>query len=166
VLPHLRLFLWKLVNRALLLGAVIAARTSRDDATCAVCGEEVEDANHMMFLCTFARSCWFAGPLPLQSDSFNGDLHYNIVQMARMLTDEQWTIMVNYIWAIWRCRNDRAYGGKIPSFQSFTAYFQKVNSETLISKSGTKQSKLIRHAPNISHQLALGMIHDPSVKHV
>ncbi|XP_078153121.1 uncharacterized protein LOC144548322 [Carex rostrata] len=148
IVPRLRLFLWKLVHNALPLGAVLKARTSKGDSICAVCGEENEDAAHMVFLCSFARSCWFAGPLSVRTDFLTGNIHHSLVDIANNCSDDQWTLFVNSIWAIWRCRNDKAYSGKLPSFDGFSSYLRKINAETVIAKSarsrGSRVSGLVQ----------------------
>ena len=43
--------------------------------------------------------------------------------------------MVNVAWTIWRCRNEKAYGGKVPSFQRFKQLLKMVDMETHIAAS-------------------------------
>lgn len=44
---------------------------------------------------------------------------------------DRWTEFLNTLWAIWRCRNDQAYGGIQPTIQNFYAYFNRISRETL-----------------------------------
>lgn len=57
IAPRIRLFIWKLIQNALPVGAVIKARTSNRDPACQTCANVEEDVVHMAFHCPLARSC-------------------------------------------------------------------------------------------------------------
>lgn len=53
--------------------------------------------------------------------------------LTEQLTDDQWTQFANIAWSIWRCRNDKTYGGKEPSIDRFQKYLSQITAETNIS---------------------------------
>lgn len=67
VVSRVRLFLWKMVQKAIPLGSIMVSRGIRANVNCAICGDREEDLNHMLFLCDFARQGWFASSLGLNS---------------------------------------------------------------------------------------------------
>lgn len=62
-------------------------------------------------------------------------LQQNYMDLLQGMTEDQWTMFANVCWAIWRCRNDRAYGGKEISIQLFQQYLITIGIETRISRS-------------------------------
>ncbi|XP_078157436.1 uncharacterized protein LOC144553211 [Carex rostrata] len=127
ILPRIRLFLWKAVQNALPLSATLASRFNCD-SSCATCGEQGENAKHMLFTCPFARGCWFSSPLCLRSDLVWERLQQDYMGMLEQMTEEQWTMFANVAWAI--------LGGKQVSIRDFHKYLGEVNMETKIRISG------------------------------
>ncbi|KAF3341010.1 Reverse transcriptase-like protein [Carex littledalei] len=60
--------------------------------------------------------------------------HFNVVQVLLQLSPEmddgQWSMFLNSIWALWRCRNDGTYGKTAPSLATFNSYFKSIQWET------------------------------------
>ena len=130
---------------ALPLAAVLASRLNLDPS-CAICGEK-EDSAHLLFTCPFARACWYSGPLALRSDAVAQLMQLNYMTWLDTLSDDQWTCFANTAWAIWRCRNDRTYGGKLPDLPSFQRYLAGIASETRVSKSKRYINRVSEIAP-------------------
>lgn len=107
------------------------------DPACPVCGNGDEDVVHMLFQCDFARGCWFNSPLPLRSGEFSNLLIQTIPILNQDLSNDQWTSFVNIAWAIWHCRNEKAYAGKHPSLDRFSYFLHTANSETMIANTST-----------------------------
>lgn len=120
ILPRLRVFLWKLLHGVLPSAKILASRMSRGDPTCVVCNQGEEEVMHMLFLCPFAKACWLISPLVLRSENLPLDLSEILKMTAQHSSDEEWTDMANVAWSIWRCRNEKVYGGQVPSFERFT----------------------------------------------
>lgn len=137
VVPRVRLFVWKLAQNGLPLAKTIASRTSQGEPICANCLQGDENSIHMIFDCPFARACWFAGPLNLQTDIVvtQPDIKHVLQNLAANLTDEQWSQALNITWSIWRVRNDMAYRRVQPTFDQFKKYLQLINLETDIANS-------------------------------
>lgn len=54
VAPRIRLFLWRLISKALPLGKTLLTRGIRVNPTCAICKVGEEDSQHLLFSCPFA----------------------------------------------------------------------------------------------------------------
>lgn len=67
VLPRIRVFLWKLLHRALPLAKIMHRRFPAQSPICVVCGCQEEDVSHLLHFCPFSRACFLAGPLGLRT---------------------------------------------------------------------------------------------------
>ncbi|XP_078175199.1 uncharacterized protein LOC144568705 [Carex rostrata] len=132
ILPRIRVFIWKLLHGALPLAKNLASRTSRGDPTCVVCQHDDEDVLHMLFMCPFARACWLRGPLALRTDRLSCDLPSIFTWIFDHSSEETWTDMANTAWAVWRCRNEKVYGGKVPTFERFQQILNLISREARI----------------------------------
>lgn len=103
-------------------------------------GDVIEDVNHLLFTCPFARACWFVGPLPMRSDELPQNLKEVIESLGPFLSQEQWTDFINSLWVLWRCKNDRASAGQLLTNNSFKSYFQTISIESKIA--ATRGAKL------------------------
>jgi hypothetical protein len=130
VLPRIRMFLWKLIHKAIPLATIMQRRFPSVSPLCANCGSHEEDVLHLLHQCHFARACYLAGPIGLRTDGLSWSLIQVLQGISDSLDDEQWLLYVNLAWAIWRCRNDRIYGGKQPEFSQFMSYLNSVNWES------------------------------------
>lgn len=149
VVPRVRLFMWKLVQNGLPLAQVLVHRTSRGDPFCMVCKGAVEDALHLVFGCPFAKACWFGGSLALRTDELasKDSVKEAILDLAAMCSNELWMEVAATIWAVWRCRNDRTYAAKEPSFDQFRRYQQAMLWEARYSKKDMGLSSSIPPVP-------------------
>ncbi|XP_078152638.1 uncharacterized protein LOC144547828 [Carex rostrata] len=138
--PRVRLFVWKLIQNGLPLNMTIASRTSQGDPTCPSCSQGDENPLHLIFNCSFARSCWFGSPLAIMSDALDtdGTVKSAFINLAAITDKESWTEALNTCWAIWRTRNDKAYAGKSPTFQQFSKYLSQMRNECTIAFAGDK----------------------------
>lgn len=121
------------------------ARITSADPTCATCVTGTEDVAHLLFNCPFSRGCWFASCLALRSDKLWELLQKGPQFLTQHLSDEQWTDFANITWAIWRCRNDRAYNGMIPTIELFHRYFSQISAESKIAATGKYLTKSAVH---------------------
>lgn len=133
VQPRVRIHVWKLIHDGLPLGQILSHRIGKGDSQCATCGEVQEDVSHQLFTCPFARACWLAGPLALRSSVLSQGLMLTIKSLSPDLTDKQWGDFFNSMWALWRCRNDKAYSAIDPSFSRFQQYLQSITSEAQLA---------------------------------
>ena len=56
-------FVWRLCSNCLPLRVRLHKKGVVLDTYCGFCDMEVEDASHLFFNCSFARSCWVAARL-------------------------------------------------------------------------------------------------------
>lgn len=134
IVPRVRLFLWKLVNEGLPLSGILASRTSKGDPTCATCCQGEESVNHFAFLCPFSRLCWFSADFPIRSEHMAADIREVLAYLSSVVSDEEWTIIAHSLWAIWRCRNEKAYQGVAPTIQRFRHIFSQISFEASLAK--------------------------------
>lgn len=102
---QIRLFLSKLLSRALTLNHTLARRLHKGDYKCQVCGEGEEDTTHLMFHCSFLRAYWFF-ICGLTSDTMGIDSIQGLIDLGDKTTNWEWTQRANILWALWRCRNE------------------------------------------------------------
>ncbi|XP_078168497.1 uncharacterized protein LOC144562998 [Carex rostrata] len=116
---------------------------------CAVCNQGEEDVLHMLFHCPFAQACWLMGPLALRTDELPRDLSIILDSLFKHKTDEVWTMLANSAWAIWRCRNEKTYGGKVPTFERFLSILNSVGVETRIAAAANKKKEVQLEVSNV-----------------
>lgn len=131
--PRVRIHIWKLIHDGLPLGQILRHRIGKGDSACATCGAVQEDVIHQLFTCPFARACWLAGPMALRSGGFTLSLMETVKSLSPELTDKQWGDFFNSMWALWRCRNDKAYVAADPSFNKFLHYFHAISYEAQLA---------------------------------
>jgi hypothetical protein len=139
------------LHGALSLAKIICSRTSRGDPMCAVCIQGDEDILHMLFHYPFARACWLMGPLALRTDALPRDLSIILDSIFKHETDEVWTMLANSAWAIWRCRNEKTYGGKAPTFERFLTILNSVGVETRIASVANRKKEVQLEESNVSN---------------
>lgn len=54
---------------------------------------------------------WIAGSLAIRSNALGQNLQEIVLAVNEMMTEEEWSIFANTMWALWRSRNERAYSG-------------------------------------------------------
>lgn len=78
--------------------------------------------------------------LALCTDVLPQDLTLILNNIFQQSSKEVWTDMANTAWAIWRCRNEKTYGGKVPTFERFSEIFRKVGVESRIASTTNKMN--------------------------
>lgn len=56
--PKVRIFLWRVLREVLPCKSSLLRRHVELDPTCPVCATAEESAFHVLYSCSFARSCW------------------------------------------------------------------------------------------------------------
>lgn len=95
VLPRVRMFLWKLIHKALPLAKIMQRRFPSVSLLCGICDSHEEDVLHLLHQCQFARACFLASPLGLRTDVLSGSLVQVLQGVSNSLDDEQWLL---YAW--------------------------------------------------------------------
>lgn len=67
VLPRVRIFFWKILEKALPIGVALSKRIPTFQPSCSICNANMEDAAHALFLCLHARATWFVSGLGLRT---------------------------------------------------------------------------------------------------
>lgn len=85
---------------------------------------------------SFCKSVLVWGPLPLRTDTLASmtNIRDALLNLAENTSDENWSVVAIVIWALWRCRNDRAYAAKEAKFEQFIHYHKVISLETMLSK--------------------------------
>lgn len=79
-----------------------------------------------------------AGPLALRSGDLSENLKEIIQGFCTNLEESQWSQLLNSFWALWRCRNDKAYSGIDPTFAQFSQYLNTISQEAMIASAAAK----------------------------
>lgn len=66
--PKVNHLLWREFNGALATKLVLFKRMCAQNAMCRICKSQVESFEHSIFLCPWAKLCWFGSPLALKFD--------------------------------------------------------------------------------------------------
>lgn len=146
--PRVRLFLWRVVQDGLPLAATLDRRINTGSLYCSVCSQRVEDPNHLLFGCDFARRCWLLGPIPIRTDRLTGSVRDNLEYLASVTSEEDWSSIGNIIWAIWRSRNAKMYQGIVPTHEQFLGFLTGIQEETRLARAmdkGKKRSEMNRN---------------------
>lgn len=115
--PKIKLFLWKIMNQALPVGAQLAARNIGTATNCKRCNN-VESISHLLFHCEYAQKVWSLAPYTRCLDSIG------LVDFASC-----WTTLCDLVclppsgittrplapwilWAIWTSRNNLFFNNK------------------------------------------------------
>lgn len=118
----MRVLMWKLMHDGLPLATTLNRRFPHVSAICATCGEAEENVSHLTHGCHLARACHFSGPLALRTDVLPHSFPASLQALVRQMDDAQWSLYANSLWALWRCRNDKTYGGKEVGLSDFNNY--------------------------------------------
>ncbi|XP_078150218.1 uncharacterized protein LOC144545526 [Carex rostrata] len=130
---RLRLFLWKIAHGAIPVGAALARRGIKVNPICTMCCDAEEDVQHLIFLCPFSRACWLGSPLAINSHALAIGEREAMVYMRSQMSDDQWGMFTNIIWAIWRTRNDCAYSSKSPCVDNFNRDLSAIRAESMLA---------------------------------
>ncbi|KAJ4802650.1 RNA-directed DNA polymerase (reverse transcriptase)-related family protein [Rhynchospora pubera] len=111
-LPRTQMFIWKLLHDAIPVKASIAKRMRAQPPPCEVCGLEVDDAMHALFLCAKPRQCWLISSLGLRVDALPQGIVQALVLIFEQLNREQLVTFANIMWSIWKARCKEVYEGR------------------------------------------------------
>ncbi|CAA7053967.1 unnamed protein product [Microthlaspi erraticum] len=109
----LKIFLWKILQRALPTGENLLNRGMFENVCCAHCGE-LETTEHLFFLCYFARKVWSLAPSTTTLDLSSISFEESIKILKRLICLPPSGITSGPLfpwicWTIWSARNYRIF---------------------------------------------------------
>ncbi|XP_022020261.1 uncharacterized protein LOC110920356 [Helianthus annuus] len=113
-------FVWRAIDEKIPSAVALANRGMEiSDTSCKLCGEDNEDAVHILMKCNFARRVWdgvetWTG-LPMTNDVNNvKDLLKRILDSNRSQCKRKFlhAIAIQTMWLLWKNRNDKIFSGR------------------------------------------------------
>ena len=99
-------FMWRACNSCLPTTVALVTKRVQIDIKCPWCRTENEDAIHVLFTCSFARSVWDASRLHHILEILPGDTVYDVIhRVYAVATNEQIVLITLLCWNIWNRRN-------------------------------------------------------------
>ncbi|KAJ4778970.1 Ribonuclease H-like superfamily protein [Rhynchospora pubera] len=106
IVPKVKIFLWRLLSRALPLANNIHRRIRAISPICQRCGQENEYESHCFFFCPGSRRVWFEGKLALRSHDQPLDITQAFTQTILVLDEEGIKVYSYTLWELWKGRNE------------------------------------------------------------
>ncbi|KAJ4762988.1 RNA-directed DNA polymerase (reverse transcriptase)-related family protein [Rhynchospora pubera] len=106
IAPKVKIFLWRLLSRALPLANNIHGRIRVISPICQRCGQENEYESHCFFFCPGSRRVWFEGRLGLRTHEQSLDITQAFIQTVPLLDEEGIKVYVYTLWELWKGRNE------------------------------------------------------------
>lgn len=107
--PKIRMFMWKMMVKALPLGSTLATRGLGDSVSCKRCGG-LEDAPHLLLSCPFAAKVWDLAPVLFKPRPADLSLDSLLICAKKMLNLPTLGISDTPLfpwiwWHLWKARN-------------------------------------------------------------
>ncbi|KAJ4745251.1 RNA-directed DNA polymerase (reverse transcriptase)-related family protein [Rhynchospora pubera] len=106
VVPKVKIFIWRLISKALMLSQNVHRRISTVAAMCQRCQGENEYEMHYFFYCPGSRVVWFGSKLGLRSEELPLNVVTAIEQCTQNMTVEEIRRYCYTLWEIWIARNE------------------------------------------------------------
>ncbi|KAJ1687942.1 hypothetical protein LUZ63_019332 [Rhynchospora breviuscula] len=104
--PKVKLFLWRMLSRALPLASNLHSRIMALSPLCQRCGEENEYESHCFFYCPGSRRVWFEGKLGLRTHDQPLDITQAFTQTVSLLDEDGIKLYCYTLWELWKGRNE------------------------------------------------------------
>ncbi|KAJ4766019.1 Ribonuclease H-like superfamily protein [Rhynchospora pubera] len=106
VVPKVRIFMWRLLSKALPVAQNMHTRINRFSPTCQRCHEENEYEVHCFFFCHGSRAVWFGSQLGFQTQHLPLNIVEAVKQIGRNLNEEDLKVFSYTMWELWKERNE------------------------------------------------------------
>ncbi|KAJ4794364.1 RNA-directed DNA polymerase (reverse transcriptase)-related family protein [Rhynchospora pubera] len=106
VAPKVRIFLWRLLSKALPVAQNMHTRINRFSPLCQRCGHENEYEVHCFFFCQGSRAVWFGSSLGFQVQHLPLEIGEAVKYICSNLDDEHLKVFSYTLWEIWKRRNE------------------------------------------------------------
>ncbi|XP_066358280.1 uncharacterized protein [Miscanthus floridulus] len=117
--PQVKFFIWLLTQDRIQCRSSLLCKNIVDDANCAICGEAVETADHIVLGCRFVHSFWTRiGWVP--TDIAEVKQLWLSQAPPRIHKDVAHPFILLCCWEIWKHRNDVIFKGLPPSVDRLT----------------------------------------------
>ncbi|KAJ4757006.1 RNA-directed DNA polymerase (reverse transcriptase)-related family protein [Rhynchospora pubera] len=106
VVPKVKVFLWRLLSKALMLSQNVHRRIARISPMCQRCNAENEFEMHCFFYCQGSRVVWFGSNLGLRTQELPLDIVNTLEQCTQNMSNEEIRRFSYILWEIWVARNE------------------------------------------------------------
>ncbi|XP_026429270.1 uncharacterized protein LOC113325286 [Papaver somniferum] len=149
IIPRIRLFIWKLIQKALPTKSRLAARNSEISPNCPMCNsQEVETETHLFKNFPFARAIWFGCSL----DAANTQIFTASIEewVKTWIEDPNFSMFKEKIatitWFIWKYRCEVVFQQTNPDpirlIKQINNFMKEANTkDNLLTKKGTKSNR-------------------------
>jgi zinc-binding in reverse transcriptase len=100
IIPRIQLFLWRIAQNTLPVGAVWANKLGYQVPNCAIYGLDRDNVMHAIFRCQFARAVWLASPLGLHSHALLDEFIQVFLFLGNNLGSADFKLFLNTMWCI------------------------------------------------------------------
>ncbi|KAJ4746298.1 Ribonuclease H-like superfamily protein [Rhynchospora pubera] len=104
--PKVKLFLWRMLSKALPLASNLHSRIIAISPLCQRCGQENEYESHCFFFCPGSRRVWFEGRLGLRTHDQPLDIIQAFTQTVSLLDEDGIKSYCYTLWELWKGRNE------------------------------------------------------------
>ncbi|KAJ4793940.1 RNA-directed DNA polymerase (reverse transcriptase)-related family protein [Rhynchospora pubera] len=112
VIPKVRIFMWRLLSKALPVAQNMHTRINRFPPNCQRCHEENEYEVHCFFFCQGSRAVWFGSHLGFQTQHLSLNIQVAVMQICANLDEEQLRVFCYTMWELWKERNEVVFQKK------------------------------------------------------
>ncbi|KAJ4788737.1 RNA-directed DNA polymerase (reverse transcriptase)-related family protein [Rhynchospora pubera] len=112
IVPKVKIFLWRLISKALMLSNNVHRRIVAVSPMCQRCHEENEFETHCFFFCQGSRVVWFASTLGLRTNDMPLDILEAVKYCTQSMSGEEIKVFTYTLWEIWKARNDTVINQK------------------------------------------------------
>ncbi|KAJ4768836.1 Ribonuclease H-like superfamily protein [Rhynchospora pubera] len=106
VAPKVKVFLWRMLSKALPLAQNLHRRITTISPLCQRCGQENEYESHCFFFCPGSRRVWFQGRLGLRTHDQSLDIIQAFTQTISLLDEDGIKLYSYTLWELWKGRNE------------------------------------------------------------
>lgn len=175
ILPKWKVFLWRLINRALALNVNLCKRGILVHKNCHLCGKEEEDERHLFRDCVITKHIWRSSDLGISAeDARNISINNWIINFLTYIWKEDGPAspransFVATIWSIWIHRNSVVFKRSKPNPESIMEIIKemyKANEEaSVLRKKLSKGNKLKKDDQANPVAILVGDFNDTGIK--
>ncbi|MCH81376.1 ribonuclease H protein [Trifolium medium] len=116
--PKVKNLLWRIGRNILPTRMKLNSRGVQCPVNCAMCSEENEDSNHVLFRCPKSIQSWQQAGLWMHMSAGFNDSKENLLSILERLCKNQQELFSVMMWSIWKCRNNQVWNNISDSAQT------------------------------------------------